>query len=52
MENTHKRLTALNADSIRSLIDSVNAIGIQKEDVLMPISTDNGYYLLYYQESD
>lgn len=52
MENTHKQLTALNADSIRSLVDSVNEIGIQKEDVLKLISTDDGYYLLYYQERD
>ena len=52
MENTHKQLTALNAHSIRSLVDSANEIGIQKEDVLKLMSTDDGYYLLYYQERD
>jgi len=52
MENTHKRLTALNADSIRVLVDAVNENGIQKDDILDIIINGDSYYLLYYQECD
>lgn len=52
MENTHKWLKALNADSIRTLVDAVNENGIQKDDVLDIIINGDSYYLLYYQECD
>jgi len=52
MENTHKRLTALNADSIRALVNAVNENGIQKDDILDIIINGDSYYLLYYQECD
>lgn len=53
MENTRKRLTALNADSIRALVNAVNENGIQKDDILGDIITNgDSYYLLYYQECD
>ena len=53
MENTRKKLMALNADSIRSLVNIVNEMGIQKEDVLGPPTLVNdSYYLLYYKNCD
>lgn len=49
MENTYKRLTALNSDSIRQLINAINEKGIQKDDVLAFIPDKESYYLLYYE---
>lgn len=53
MENTRKQLTALNSDSIRSLVNAVNERGIQRDDVLgNPICINDSYYLLYYEDCD
>lgn len=52
MGNIRKKLAALNADSVRALVNTVNELDIQKEDVLSLIQHDNSYYLLYYRECD
>ncbi len=52
MKNTRKRLTALNADSVRSLVDIINEEQIMKEDVLKLLCTNDSYYLLYYKDVD
>lgn len=49
MDNTNKRLMALNSDSIRHLINAINERNIAKEDVLKLICEDHSYYLLYYE---
>jgi hypothetical protein len=50
MENTKKQLMALNTDSIRRLVNTINELGIEKEDVLKLFYQDGSYYLLYYHE--
>lgn len=52
MENTNKRLTALNTDSVRSLINIINEEHIMKEDVLDLLHTNGEYYLLYYKDCE
>lgn len=52
MKNTQKRLTALNADSLRHLIDEVNEKQIMKDDVLKLIFKDDTYFLLYYEDCE
>jgi len=52
MENTHKQLTALNTDSVRTLINMINEMGIQKDDILKIICEQDSYYLLYYENCD
>lgn len=51
MGNTQKQLTALNTDSIRNLVNTVNELGIQKEDVLKLVCEKDSYYLLYYRDA-
>lgn len=52
MEDTGKRLTVLNMHSIRSLVDTINSRGIQKDDILKIIHKEDSYFLLYYEDCD
>lgn len=44
-----KKLTALQAHSLRDLVQAVNDMGIQKEDIVKILDKDEGYFLLYYK---
>jgi len=52
MKDTNKRLTALNTDSVRHLVNIINELDIKKEDVLKLFYQDGSYYLLYYENCD
>lgn len=44
-----KRLYALQSSSVREIVESVNSIGIKKEDVLSVLERDDTFFLLYYK---
>jgi hypothetical protein len=44
-----KRMCVLNATSFRSLIEQSNSIGIQKDDIVSIIKTDEDIVLVYYK---
>lgn len=46
---TMKRLAALHSDTIRGFVDRVNALGIQKEDIVQILRATDGFVLLYYK---
>lgn len=51
MKNTHKKLAALNADSLRDLVNAVNEMELSKDDILgPPMYQDGSYCILYYQD--
>ena len=52
MKNISRKLTALNADSIRHLINEVNERHIMKDDVLDLVYADDSFCLLYYEDRD
>ena len=45
-----KRMYAFHASSVRQLTDSINEMGLQKEDIVQIISSDDGFFLLYYKK--
>lgn len=52
MKNTSKRLAALNTDSLRGLVDTINERNIMKDDVLKLYEKEDSYFLLYYEDVD
>lgn len=50
MNNTKQELTALNCMSLRSLIDKVNALGIQKNQIVDIVYRNETFSLLYYRD--
>lgn len=48
MEQDNKRMCASHFASIRNMVDSVNRMGIQKEDIVDIITNEEGLFLIYY----
>jgi len=44
-----KVMDAIQAMSLRNLVSQINALGLQKEDVLQVLSNEEGFFLLYYK---
>ena len=44
-----KVMDAIQAMSLRNLVSQINALGLQKEDILQVLSNEEGFFLLYYK---
>lgn len=51
MEEHDNQLQVIQAFSLRDLIVKANSLGIKKEEVIniLPDTTENGYYLVYFR---
>ena len=47
-QDNNRKMDALQAFSLRDLVNKVNSKGIQKEDIVQIASGENGFTLLYY----
>jgi hypothetical protein len=43
-----KQLVTFSSRTVRGITDEVNVQGIQKEDIVQVLRTDNDFVLLYY----
>jgi len=43
-----KKMEVLHSNTLRGITDAVNSKGIQREDIVQVVSTDDGFILLYY----
>ena len=48
MKQDNKKMTAQFAENTRAIVDKVNALGIQKEDIVQVLPSNEGFVLLYY----
>ena len=48
MKQDNKKMTALFAENSRAMVDKVNSLGIQKEDIVQVLPSNEGFVLLYY----
>lgn len=48
-QDNNKMFTAIQARSLRSLVDQANALGLTKDNVVQVVQNDEGFFLLYYK---
>ena len=48
-DKKHKYIEAIDAKSLRELIEEVNAIGLTKEDIVSFNKIDSRYIMIYYR---
>jgi hypothetical protein len=48
-QDNKKTMEALLCRTLRELVDTVNAKGIQKDDIVQVVSNNGNYALLYYK---
>ena len=48
-DNLKKTLTVVQGYGLRKIVDTVNNLGIQKEDIVNILRSDDEYFLLYYK---
>jgi hypothetical protein len=49
MEKNSKKMEAVHCNTLRGLAETVNSRGIQKEDIVQVIPSNDGFVLLYYK---
>jgi hypothetical protein len=48
-QSNNKKMEAILSNTVSGILEQVNEKGIQKEDIVQTVPTDNGFILLYYK---